>query len=64
MRVKARRRPLGRNRSLERPWNMGPSVQDQVAGFRIPLTLAVRQRGGWVSRNWRDGTRDKPKESD
>lgn len=55
----ARRRTFPKVRRIERPFGMGPQVKDQVSGVPIPLSLAVRQRGGWVSRDWRDNTRDR-----
>lgn len=41
-------------------FGMGPKVTDAVNGDPIPKRLAVKQRGGWVSVFWPDGSRDKP----
>lgn len=39
---------------------LGPYVYDHVSGVLIAKRDAVRQRGGWVHKDWRRGSRDLP----
>lgn len=41
-----------------------PTVDDAVGGFPIAITEAVMQRGGYVHRDPRHGTRDFDEEAD
>jgi hypothetical protein len=57
--ARARRRPVipartGRGNYV----NYGPQALDQVSGLPYPKRLMVPQRGGLVSMDWADGTRD------
>lgn len=62
-RNRARQRPLPRPRLTDSSKALsawGPYVYDQVSGTLRELRLCVKQRGGWVSSKWTDGTRDAP----
>lgn len=56
---RARRRPVVPHRVHGYNWvNYGAQAMDAVSGIWYPKRLMVPQRGGLVSRNWADGTRD------
>ena len=62
-RNRARQRPLPRPRLTDSSKGLsawGPYVTDQVSGTLRELRKCVKQRGGFVSADWKDGTRDVP----
>jgi hypothetical protein len=62
-RTRARQRPLPRPRLTDSSKGLsawGPYVYDHVSGTLREKRKCVRQRGGWVSADWKDGTRDEP----
>lgn len=63
-RTKARLRPrkIRINKRTSTFIGVGPLVRDHVSWFLVPLRDCVRQRGGWVSADYADNTRDRPKE--
>lgn len=58
-----RKRPLIRRRGHGRWLHMGPQVIDAVNGWPVPERETVVQRGRKVSREYRDGSRDRPDKS-
>mgnify|MGYP001615217443 CR=1 FL=1 len=64
MRSNARRRPPRRRRGENGGgWvGYGALVEDGIRGVRIPLREAVKQRGVWVSRDYRRGALDRNRE--
>src|SRR3990172_2481680 len=56
---RARRRPVIPTRTGRgNYYNYGPQAVDAVSGIRYPKRLMVPQRGGLVSQDWADGSRD------
>lgn len=58
----ARKHRIRRLRRKHAPVGWGPQGTDAVTGWEHPLRLMVRTEAGLVSREWRDGGRDRPKE--
>jgi len=43
-----------------REFGMGPKATDAVSGWKFPRRLMIRLRGRLVSRDYKDGSRDRP----
>lgn len=59
---------VGRRRAIQRVrvdgfwYGYGPQAEDAVSGWLFPKRLMTTQRGRLVSRNYADGSLDRPKE--
>lgn len=55
----ARRPRLPQIRAYGHWLNQGPRIEDAVSGWEVPIKDCIKQRGRLVSRDYKDGSRDR-----